>query len=370
MTSYRKTSLLGAVAATAAFVLGPQASQLHADYASTVLDQNPLFYWRFNDNSTNPTSEVDNSESADNNALIGDNVLIDQSDPPSLRPDGGFGGFESTNTWLNFQGTEASSLVQGLTDPLESMDSLVGTASMWFSTTVGADPGASEGNPSSIYHGDSGADGALDVAFQPDDRLQFRVTNQFDGTIVDLRSEQTYTDGEWHQVAAVWDRPGNFAALYVDGGAEAGGETITGGYSLGIGFDFIFDNRHRFGKGLFNANRFHGAADELAIWNVALTEEQIRAQYEAAVAAASVVGDADGDGDVDAFDLGIWQTQFGMTGEGLSADFDMDGDVDAFDLGLWQTNFGTGLEAAVPEPASLGILALGAAALWRRRPDR
>ncbi len=80
-----------------------------------------------------------------------------------------------------------------------------------------------------------------------------------------------------------------------------------------------------------------------------------------------VTGDADGDGDVDAFDLGIWQTQFGQTGDDLTADFDDDGDVDAFDLGLWQTNFGTGLGAAVPEPATFGLLSLATATLLRRR---
>ncbi len=82
----------------------------------------------------------------------------------------------------------------------------------------------------------------------------------------------------------------------------------------------------------------------------------------------AVPGDADGDGDVDAFDLGIWQTQFGQTGDGLSADFDKDGDVDAFDLGLWQTNFGTGVEGvAVPEPAGLMLLLSGGAILSLRR---
>ncbi len=84
----------------------------------------------------------------------------------------------------------------------------------------------------------------------------------------------------------------------------------------------------------------------------------------------AVPGDADGDGDVDAFDLGLWQTQFGATGDGLSADFDVDGDVDAFDLGIWQIHFGTGLNgAAVPEPATLVVL-VSAMALARRANTR
>ncbi len=86
-------------------------------------------------------------------------------------------------------------------------------------------------------------------------------------------------------------------------------------------------------------------------------------------ARSTVTGDADLDGDVDAFDLGIWQTGFG-TQEGsaaVSGDFDGDGDTDAFDLGLWQTNFGTGQNASIPEPATLGLLMLGGLAALRRR---
>ncbi len=90
----------------------------------------------------------------------------------------------------------------------------------------------------------------------------------------------------------------------------------------------------------------------------------------------AAVADWDRDGDVDAFDLGIWQTGFGTTegGNVLNGDADGDGDVDAFDLGLWQTNFGTVTRpggngvAAIPEPAS--VAAIGAIALLGLRRNR
>ncbi len=109
------------------------------------------------------------------------------------------------------------------------------------------------------------------------------------------------------------------------------------------------------------------------VYDRALTPEEVEQNYLSLSTVpemmGAIPGDADGDGDVDAFDLGIWQTQFGQTGQDLSADFDMDGDVDAFDLGIWQINFGTGLNAAVPEPAGAALLGLSASVLAiRRRP--
>ncbi len=83
---------------------------------------------------------------------------------------------------------------------------------------------------------------------------------------------------------------------------------------------------------------------------------------------SAIPGDFDGDGDVDAFDLGVWQSGFGTTSGATIADGDADndGDVDAFDLGIWQANFGTGVgSATVPEPATLALLV--PAVLWRRR---
>ncbi len=86
------------------------------------------------------------------------------------------------------------------------------------------------------------------------------------------------------------------------------------------------------------------------------------------LSAARIPGDFDLDGDVDAFDLGIWQTGFGITGgaTAMDGDADADGDVDAFDLGLWQTNFGTGVGATVPEPATVVLSAVMSGAVFAR----
>jgi hypothetical protein len=101
-------------------------------------------------------------------------------------------------------------------------------------------------------------------------------------------------------------------------------------------------------------------------------------------------GDTNVDGKVDVGDLGALATSYGITG-GMSwsnGDFTQDGNVDVGDLGALATNYGTQLStsllsdgasaaapmaiaaggsAAVPEPTSLGLLAVGAAGLMTRR---
>ncbi len=86
--------------------------------------------------------------------------------------------------------------------------------------------------------------------------------------------------------------------------------------------------------------------------------------------APQLIGDYDGDNDVDGDDLVVWRSQFGSAG--TSADGNKDGIVDAADYVIWRKHFGQSVPtgsgsiadtATIPEPgiAVLVVIALGMA---------
>jgi len=85
-------------------------------------------------------------------------------------------------------------------------------------------------------------------------------------------------------------------------------------------------------------------------------------------------GDATADGAVDGADYTIWADHYAVSGlppdsEGgwFFGNFNEDDRVDGGDYTIWADNYGFGGAAAVPEPAILGLLVAGTAALIRRR---
>lgn len=83
------------------------------------------------------------------------------------------------------------------------------------------------------------------------------------------------------------------------------------------------------------------------------------------VGAPTLLGDYDGSGSVGTEDYALWKTNFGSNTD-LAADGNGNGQVDAGDYTIWRDNLGSGV-AAIPEPASCWLLALGFCLLRTRR---
>jgi hypothetical protein len=71
--------------------------------------------------------------------------------------------------------------------------------------------------------------------------------------------------------------------------------------------------------------------------------------------------DFDSDGDIDGADLLVWQRGATAAGGKSQGDANGDGVVNAVDLGVWRTQLGSSptAQSALPEPSSLVIAVLG-----------
>src|SRR5690606_26407166 len=118
---------------------------------------------------------------------------------------------------------------------------------------------------------------------------------------------------------------------------------------------------------------FPGLIDEVALYDRALTADEIALHF---LAATRLAGDFNDDGQVDAADYTVWRNSFGEELDPLTrADADGDGVVTALDYLVWKAHYGrhTGegalLAHQVPEPGALAVAVamVSLAALSRRR---
>ena len=126
---------------------------------------------------------------------------------------------------------------------------------------------------------------------------------------------------------------------------------------------------NRLGASTLNPGGFLGEIDEFAIWDFALSADDVGWLYENSLILDipdPIPSDANGDWQVDGEDATIladnWQQT--IAGGASVGDFDGDGDVGDADATIMAANWGVGVAAqSVPEPATLSLLGIGAMAL-------
>ncbi len=150
-----------------------------------------------------------------------------------------------------------------------------------------------------------------------------------------IRGTTDLKDGNWHHVVAVRDNSSGQNILYVDG-SEEDAKTVTyttgfesGTAALNIGW-----------LNLSGHYRFNGTLDEVALYDRALTAEEILQHYTAGLTRnLNCAGDFDTDGVVGGSDLAYFAADFGRTdcdtGENCEGNYNTDADLDGSDLAIF-----------------------------------
>jgi len=136
-----------------------------------------------------------------------------------------------------------------------------------------------------------------------------------------------------------------------------------------VTLNYSFENLP--GKAVFSAYAWPTGGTEIYHTNRGLYDVNDSTSTVSTFEVVPEPGDANGDGVVNAFDYMVLKQHIGAgSGAGVpEGDFDNDGDVDWADLHIMTGGFGAGSSAtgAIPEPASLAILACGLITLLRRK---
>jgi RHS repeat-associated protein len=225
-------------------------------YSAAVLADQPVGYWRLNEQSG--TTANDSS----GNSLAGTYTSIGAG----LGADGALSGCDPSNSAASFNGSSSYVSV-----PNASQLDIGGpsTVEAWFKGP-GSAPSANEylvnrGSPYDyIVYIDTGGH----VAFQADTSAGALIFNFSGSTVV--------TGGGWYHLAATWD--GSTARIFINGALDAS-KTASGTPNTGAGGLYV-------GRADSAASNYvNGTVDEVAVYNKALTPTQVATHYQAALGA-------------------------------------------------------------------------------------
>lgn len=249
----------------------PELLAARPTYATTVLSQAPVGYWRLEEQALGEAANEISDGSVGRHAL---EVTVGET---GLGEADGFHGFEQDNLAVFLHGESERALLYELDSP-GGVSRKEGAVSFWTRRLPGKEREEVLWLAGVEGSGGFGPEDSMHAHLTASGRVQFFMENgKFD---VLLSSTRSIVDGNWHHVAASWGPTA--VDLYVDGKRTAQDDDFR------ILQEGVFSGRYvRFGKpsAMMSGRRvqpFTGWVDEIALWNRPLTAAEVWHQFQSA----------------------------------------------------------------------------------------
>mgnify|MGYP003304246442 FL=1 len=226
-----------------------------ADYSAEVIKDEPVAYWRLDDDQ----SPVRDSTGNDYSAFENNGINYRQESP-----------------FLNDDNSAISFLQNGqlITDPFEKIDGGGFTVEFWIKFNS-----VPSGFTNLVGDGEVGMDFMLMVYAGSGGFIRPHV--QTNSGIASIDSVARIADNALHHVVATWDEASGELYLYIDG--ELADTTVSAGTIPTSGQPINSDNPIYIGQDGREPRAPDALIDEVAIYNYALSDERILAHFNAAV---------------------------------------------------------------------------------------
>ena len=236
-----------------------------ADYSDTVLLQNPIGYWRLNETADDEAANLGTAGSDFNGeyyngaqGVPGPDELVDGTELTGMGPDNLAYGMEDVDQY-----------VQVFDSPIENLSKFTMTG--WVKSDM----------PQAARTGLFGQNDSIEFGLNPGEQMNVWFPNT--GGLSYALPDGEFLDEAWYHVGLVGT--GQNVQFYVNGEQVAvGGSALPGSAGYGAS-DFTFNIG---GGGIFDGidandgNQFTGTVDEIAMWDVALTDVQVQSMWDAA----------------------------------------------------------------------------------------
>lgn len=272
----RSMTFIGCSAALVVAILLSSRGEAATMYKDVVAGQNPIAYYHLNEVSA--ASALDSI--GGHNATYDSAVTLAQVGPRSP----GFRGFEPMNLSPQFDMTSFSS---GVILPTSlNMSDTSGSVSLWFAVThaqIDRNGFFFYGSSATSLMGDGfGSGDELHVHINSDGTLGMYINESVAATSTSP-AQGDYADGDWHHLVFTWNM-GDAARLYADGQQVLSAAHTSNPFNFSrailIGRPYRY-SLPDFPNGIHRV--FGGELDEVAVFNRALTDTEVREQYSAAV---------------------------------------------------------------------------------------